>query len=258
MNIEPTTNPAITVTPAATPTPPPPKKPGTAAAAYTLWQNDPTPDRLHGVIKALEPTISYKMSAMGVADNPQMKHQARLFAAEAVRRYDPAAGVGLTTWTQSQLQSMHRFRRENQGPVKIPDRAALDAWTLEKATRQFADEHGRDPDVRELADASNLSVKRIASVRKATRPIASASQMHTDPAHNVDFMGEALEYLYDDLDYVDRSIVEMSTGYGGASVLAKNRIAEKLGISPSQVTRRTDRISQRLQEMEQRLEDTHA
>ena len=233
-------------------------KPLSADAAYKEWWLDKTPSRLNEVVKALEPTVSYKMSTMGVADNPQMRHQARLFVAEAVRKYDPTAGANLHTWTQSSLQSMHRFKRENQGPMKIPDRAAIDAWTIEKANRELTDELGYEPDVKQLADKSMLSVKRIAAVRKATRPIAAASQMYDEGGDQmVDFMGEALEYLYDELDPTDRKIVEMTTGYGGGGVLPKNQIAAKLGISPSQVTRRSDRIGQRLQAMNQDLESTH-
>lgn len=248
---DPITTVPLTAAPPAVP------KPSSVAQAYTMWQNEPSQERMRAVVSALEPTVSYKLSSMGISDNPQMRHQARSMAVDAVRRYDPTAGVALTTWTQSHLQGMHRFRRENQGPVKIPDRAALDAWTLEKATRDFVDEFDREPDVKELADRASMSVKRIAAVRKATRPIAADSQMHTTEGAMTDFMGEALEYLYDDLDYNDRRIVEHLTGYGGAEQLQKNQIAQRLGISPSQVTRRTDRISQLLQEMEQRLEATH-
>ena len=213
---------------------------------------------MHRLIRSMDKTIGYKLASMGVGDNPQMKHQARLYAADAVRSYDPASGASLNTWTQNQLQNMHRFKRENQGPVKIPDRAAIDAWAIEKASRELEDELGTEPDVRQLADRSGLSVKRIAKVRQITRPVAAASQMYDDGELRQDFLGESLEYVYDESDPVDRRIIEMLTGYGGSPVMQKNEIAAKLGISPSQVTRRAERIGVKIQSMEQDIESTYS
>lgn len=227
-------------------------------AVYDRWRMDPSPTNLAAVVKALEPTVSYKVSSMGLSDNPQMKHQARLFAIDAIKKYNPGSGASLQTWTQSQLQSMNRFRRENTGPLRVPDRTALDAWAIEKARRELEDELGFDPDVKQLADRSKLSVKRIALVNKATRPIASDSQMYDTGMEMSDFLGEALEYVYDESDPIDRKIIEMSTGYGGRQPVAKNQIAASLGMSGSQITRRTERIARKLQDMERDIEATHA
>lgn len=244
--------------PLATDVPPVAAKPLRADDAYKAWWIDKSPTNLNNVVRSLDNTVSYKMSSMGIADNPQMKHQARLFVADAIKKYDPASGASLHTWAQSHLQSMHRFKRENQGPVKVPDRAALDAWSIEKANRELTDELGYEPDVKQLADKSNISVKRIAAVRKATRPVAAASQMYDEGSTLTDNMGEALEYVYDESDQLDRKIIEMTTGYGGVTMLQKNQIAIKLGISPSQVTRRSERIGLKLQEMDQDITSTYS
>ena len=230
----------------------------TPESLYAGWQAEPTPDNLSRVVRSLDDTIGYKLSSMGVGNNPQMKHQARLFAADAVKKFDPASGASLRTWTQSQLQSMQRFKRENQGPVKVPDRAAIDAWSIERAQRELEDENGYEPDVKELADRSGLSVKRIAAVRKITRPVAASAQMFEDGHELPDYLGEALEYVYDGSERLDRRIIEMTTGFGGTPILNKKQIAEKLGISASQVTRRSDRIGLKIQEMDQKMEETYS
>lgn len=235
-----------------------PVAPNSTEALYDLWRTDPTPDNLGKVVKSLDDTIGYKLSSMGVVENPQMRHQARLYAAEAVRKFDPASGASLRTWTQSHLQSLQRFRRENQGPVKIPDRAAIDAWAIERARRELEDELGFDPDVKQLADRSGLSVKRIAAVNKITRPVAATEQMVDEGSTLPDYLGEALEYVYDGADPIDRKIIEMTTGYGGSPVLRKKDAAARLGLSASQVTRRSERIALKLQEMDQQLEEAYA
>jgi len=209
-------------------------------------------------VRSMDNTIGFKLSSMGVGDNPQMRHQARLFAADAVKKFKPDSGASLSTWTQNQLQSMQRFKRENQGPVKVSDRSSLDAWTIEKGRRDLEDELGRDPDVKQLADKTGLSVKRIATVRKATRPVAATEQMHTEGIEMSDFLGEALEYVYDESDYVDKKIIEMTTGYGGSPMMQQNAIASKLGMSASQISRRAERLGMKVQELNSDMEGLHS
>ena len=235
-----------------------PMEPQTTESHYETWRTDPTPDNLNSVVRSMDNAIGYKLSSLGVADNPQMRSQARLYAADAVKKFDPASGANLQTWTQSQLQSLQRYRRESQGPVKVPDRAAIDAWAIERSKRELEDELGREPDVKQIADRSGLSVKRIANVRKITRPVAASAQMYEEGATLPDFLGEALEYVYDGADATDRKIIELTTGYGGSEVLNKKDVAARLGISPSQVTRRSDRIAIRLQEMDQDMEAAYS
>lgn len=220
------------------------------ADAYTAWKADPTPDNLNATVRALDSTVNYALYATGDTTNPQLKYQARLFAADAVKSFDPNNGAQLGSWVSGQLQSLRRFKRENSGPVKVPERAQLDAWHLEKTRRKFLDDNGYDPDVKQLADASNISVKRIADVNRSTRPVVAQGAIEEVEQQHADYLDEAMEYVYDESDTTDRKIIEHLTGYGGVTLLAKNEIATKLGVSPSQVTRRSERIAMRLQDME--------
>lgn len=224
-------------------------------AAFTQWQNTKKPEDLAQVVGLLKPVVDYKLGSLGVADNPRMRHTATLMAAEAIQRYDPGSGHKLTTWTQAHLRGMGRVKREQQGAVKVPDRAALDAWHLDKTTREFVDKHGREPDTLELADASKLSLARIEKVRKATRPVAATSQLYAEQASKPSYTDEALDYLYHDSDHIDRRILEMTVGYKGAQIRSKNEIAQMLGLSPATITRSTARMASKLQELESDLEN---
>lgn len=223
--------------------------------AYSAWKADPSPNNLNAAVKALDGTINYALYSVGDTDNPQLKHQAKLFAADAVKTYDPSKGAALPSWVAGQLQSLRRFKRENTGPVKVPERAQLDAWHLEKTRRDYLDQHGVDPDVKQLADASKMSVKRITDVRRSTRPVVAQEAIGDIEQSMVDYTDEALEYVFDESDATDRQIIQMLTGYGGTDMLPKHLVAQKLGVSPSQITRRSDRIAQKLQQMEADLKE---
>jgi DNA-directed RNA polymerase specialized sigma subunit len=223
--------------------------------AYTAWKADPTPSNLNATVRSLDGTINYALYAVGDTENPQLRHQARLFAADAVKSFDPSKGANLPSWVAGQLQSLRRFKRENTGPVKVPERAQLDAWHIEKVRRDYLDRHGVDPDVKQLADASNLSVKRISDVRRSTRPVVAQDAIGDVEQNLVEFTDEALEYVFDESDATDRQIIQMLTGYGGTPMLSKHQIAQQMGVSPSQITRRSDRIARRLQDMELDLKE---
>ncbi len=223
--------------------------------AYTAWKADPTPDNLNNVVRTLDGPVNYALYSVGDTTNPQLKHQARLFTADAIKTWDPTKGTQLSSWVGSQLQSLRRFKRENTGPVKVPERAQLDAWHLEKTRRTYLDENGQEPDVKQLADASKLSVKRITDVRRSTRPIVAQDAIQDVEQSLPDYMDEALEYVYDESDATDRQIIEHLTGYGGTQQLPKHLVAARLGVSPSQITRRSERIAQKLQAMEQDLKE---
>lgn len=203
----------------------------------------------------MDSTVNYALYSVGDTENPQLRHQARLFVADAIKTYDPDKGTQLPSWVSGQLQSLKRFKRENTGPVKVPERAQLDAWHLEKTRRDYLDQHGVDPDVKQLADASHLSVRRITDVRKATRPVVAQEAIQDVEQNATDFTDEALEYVYDESDATDRKIIEMLTGYGGGNQVPKHLVAQHLGVSPSQITRRSERIAQKLQAMEYDLKE---
>lgn len=229
----------------------------TPEIAFGEWQANQTPHNLQRVVRSLDSVIKYKAGS-GTDANPQMLHQGRLFAAQAIPKYDPSSGVKLSTFVQGHLKSLNRYRRETGGPVKVPERAQLDAWHLEKSRRDFMDRTGQEPDLDELADLSHISKKRIVEVNRITRPVASESQMVGGTSTSMsDHQDEALDYVYGDSDRVDRRIIELITGYGGHPPVSKKDAARILKVSPAQVTRRSERIGRKIQEIHDALDSTH-
>lgn len=225
-------------------------------ASFAEYQADPSPEKLSAVVKTLRPTIDYALSSLQSQDDPVMKIRARTLAAKAVQRYDPIeGGAALPTWVSSQLLPLRRTRRQMQTAVRVPERIHLDAYTLAKAEKDFADKHNREPDVAELADFSKMPVKRIQTIRQSLRKTPSETAIGDGaPPLETDFTGEALDYVHQDSDHVDRRIIELKTGYGGAEVTPPWKIAAMLKLSPTQLTRRSQRITYRLQNINKRLQ----
>ena len=229
-------------------------------AAYDRWRDDSTTENLHETVKHLEPTIQGVLRSMHGADDPAMHMQAKLLAARAVRTYDPAYGAALPTWVSQQMQPLRRFRRMNLAhPVRVPEQIQLDAFHLMQSENDLRDSLGRDPDVTELADHSKLPPRRIETIRKSFRRMPAQGAMgeaaSLPTAAQTDMSDEALHYVYHDADLVDRKIIEMKTGYGGAfDPMAPGDIARRMNLSPVQLSRRSAKLALKLEELRTALQ----
>jgi len=225
---------------------------------YDEWLEDPTPDRLNSVVDTLQPSIDHSLRSINSSDDRLMRTRARTLAAKAVTTYDPNAGAQLTTWTSNQLMPLRRIRREVQQPIRVPERTQLDAYTLMKSEFEFIEKHNREPDIEELADFSKIPRKRIEKIRKQYRRMPAQEALGDSIVQTeTDYTSEALDYIYNDSDQIDRKIIEMKTGYGGKyDPMEPKDIALKLGLTPSQLSRRSAKLTLQIQEVEDALTKT--
>lgn len=219
---------------------------------YEKWQADPSKENLAAVTQSLRPTIESVIASMGDAGNPHIRSRANVVAAKAIQSYDPSYGASLPTYVSGQLRQLSRDVRKSNNVLSIPEGIQLDGYALYRAEKQFMEDHDREPTVQELADASHLSVKRIQQIRKklratmtdsaATGEDGSALAMGEETDHST----EAMEYVYNDSDMVDKKLLEYTTGYGGEAPLSSAEIMRKLKLTPVQLTRRKARLSMRI------------
>lgn len=225
--------------------------------AYSNWQTAPDKHTLSAVVQALEPTINYALGAANAQDHPVVRSKAQLYAAEAIEKFDPknSAGATLPTFVTSHLRQLSRASRLSKSPVKMPEKIMLDAWHLEKKTREFQDMHNREPDAVELADFSGLPVHRIAHVRQHQRITPSESAgVGQGEMYQPEFDAEALANVHENSDHLDRRVLELKTGFGGSPVMDPQAIGLKLGLTPSQLSRRSMRLAQRINAQQSNLE----
>ncbi len=224
--------------------------------SYTAYKAAPSQDSLRAVVDNLRPTIEYTLAGLNVSRDPVMRSKASLAAAEAIPKFDLNAGVQLPTFISSQLRALTRDARQSRLPVKLPDRAILDSYKLNMTLKRFEDAHGREPDTLELADASGLSVRRIEKVRRYQVSVPTEGAMGDMNAEMPDLDREALDYVMADADHTDRKILEHKTGYGGAAIIPANVLAERLRLTPSQLSRRSARLTLRINEIRDMLNKT--
>lgn len=224
---------------------------------YQAYTADPTPVTLNRVVTAAEPMIRYSLSSVNGLENAQLKGRAKLFAADAVKNYDPSRGTALRTHIGNNLLQIRRASREVANPVRVPERAQLDMNYLRRKEIEFQERFNREPDTVELADYAKMNAKKIAQLRKSFRPVVSEAAIGGAaegemPVH----MEEAMDYVYGSADHITRRLMEMKGGYGGHEILPANVIAQRLGVDPSYISRRSAAISALINETTSMLESS--
>lgn len=226
---------------------------------YHKWKDDPTAGNLYNVVSSLKPTIQSVIASLG-GNSPNIASKARVLAAKAIQTYDESVGVSLPTWVSQNLRQLSRDIRKSNSDIQIPEGVQLDAYSIFKAEQELADELGREPTVGEIANRAHLSIKRIQDVRRKNKKQGTESGSvgedgQSTVVQNVtDYTDEALRYVYEDSDMKDQKIIEYTTGFGGGQVLGSNDIMRKLKLTPVQLTRRKMRLSKRIMEIKDALE----
>ena len=225
------------------------RKKSTPPEAYTAWQADPSPGNFTSLWDTLKPVVGNAMTSFGGSD-PKLRTRARILTAQALQSYDPAKGASLNTHVYNHLQRLQRYRAERGRVTHVPEGARLDAANVLRFESEYTDRHGFEPPDATISDNLGISVKRVQGSRGNSE--LSESQMTSEkgdvPGVDREAQDVWRDYVYHDLDDRSKRIYEWTTGYGGAKILPKKEIAQRLGISQAAVSSRVSRIQTMIRE----------
>lgn len=229
--------------------PDPPAAP--AATPVDAWQASRDPKDLAAAVDYLRPKINYHLHRYGLGSDPLAVGQARVLAAKALTSYDPSQGASLHTWIDRGMQPLTRFKRLRATAIKVPEKIQLDSMRISQAQTDFEEEHGREPELDELADRAGMTVKRLHRVRTAFKKMTGEAAFEGNAPSTIqtDFLPEALEAVWDEADHRDRRILEHRAGFGGKEEIQPMVLASQLGISPVELSRRSSRLGAKLDEI---------
>ena len=221
---------------------------------YESWRRQPDSSHTTAVVQALDPVISKALHGYGFGGDSLARTTAQLHLAKALPRFDPSRGK-LSSFAVTELQRLQRVLPRQQYALPVPEAAAFDLRDLKLAETELSAELGRDATMAELSDKTGLSRLRITRLRQRFgRPEVSESAFVSEAGYTdlpgVNSRSEAawVDAVYDEVDPVDKKIMEWSMGRGGQPVLSKTEIARRLNISPAAVTQRGIRLANKLEE----------
>jgi len=217
--------------------------------SFKSWQENPTPDNFKQVMTKIKPIINSSLSLYVGNEDTAAKSKARVLASRALKSYDPTKGTKLKTHIMTQLQPLRRFATSARMITHIPEDAYRGKKVVDDFTKEYLDTYDRDPSDAEISDGTGLSIKRLKDLR--TREQASSEGSfgdYTPVASSNSWEDEWADYVYYDLNNINRKIFEWRTGYNGNKMLSNNEVAKKLKLSPAAISQRVAAITARLRE----------
>jgi len=229
---------------------------------FDAWQHRRSPALLAGVLEAANPIIQKAMTTLG-NKSPIMRSHARALLLKALPKYDPNRGVPLKNWIFSQLRPLIRLNAQSNTTIPVPERIRRQLAAVYAAEKRLQEDLGRAPNELELADDLKLSPKRIRHIRDFSIAQQPESSFVDDEGaeslpgtSGVSKNKLLMDYVYHDLDPLNRSIVDMSMDR-----VPKIEIANRLNLSPSSITQRSSNIADKLEALSMnktaKLGDTH-
>jgi len=226
--------------------------PHPAMQAYSLWARTGAQSDAAAMLRALDPVLRSAVTTYAGRDDPTAYSRAKLLALKALRTYNPDKSR-LSTYLMHQLQPLRRFAAKRLEVVNVPERVKSDGAALASARAALTDGLDRTPTLQELADKTGISAKRIRHV-EGFRPVAVEVDEYSDEPTALARQRRRMElwqdYVYHDLDPVDKRIFEQRTGYLGSKVQSVSAVAKALRVTPGAVSQRADKIAKKLQEGE--------
>lgn len=220
---------------------------------FDQWKANPTDGKyISEFLKSVEPTISSALRSYAPGQETSLRTRANIMTLDIANRYKPDKKTHINTFLMNGLKSLQREAHKRQQPIHIPENVSLEQNRLINASKDVMAKKGRPGTVHELADMSGMSVKRIEKVRKYKNPVSSSTLLSEkgDSLFNQqkDPQDVWAEYVYHDLNPIDKKVYEWSTGYGGSKLMSKSDIAKHLKISAPAVSQRVSRIIKKLEE----------
>ena len=225
------------------------------------WNSTQSPMNMQVLLDEADPVLrSAVRSYTGMTDHPILYGKARLMAAQAMPKFDPKQKVKLKTFLMNELKGLTRFGLQDARPIRTPERIIYDSRTLDKAEREYQVTHLREPSIAELADSTGLSQKRIEHVRTTigrTLNEGTMAQVGREgapfevPTNRPDPLEIIKDFVYHDLNDVDKIIFDYRFGAHGKPRTGVVEIGRKLKISPSSVSNRAATIADKIASLEQ-------
>lgn len=214
-----------------------------------LWKQTQDPQHLQPLIQSYAPVINQKVRQYKAPAVNEAAFKAELtkHLIGAFESFDPSRGAQLSTHVENRLRKAQRYNAKYQNVAYIPEGQSAHIGKINRATNELTEQFGRAPTHNEIADHLSMSPKLVSKVLGSQRRDVRASSFETDPTEIAMHRDqEVLDLLPYNLTPEENQVFNHVFGREGAAKLdSTNAIAQRLGKSPSQVSRLKTSILQK-------------
>jgi len=235
---------------------PPGDRAQTQAKEFDLWktwkEGGEKPDDFRPLLQSMRPLIRSKSNfwASRVDLPPETVHaEFNKHFVKACRDFDPNKGTQLGTWVTHNLRKAQRWVAANQDPTRVQETRYYKLGQWDNAHANLTERYGREPTTEEMAMEMGMSPAEAGRMQAEKRGVLYSSG-YTDGYDPTTIMPsretEILNFIIPELSTEEKLVYEYTVGYGGKPQLKPGEIAQKLGYSPSKVTRLRQAIDRKI------------
>ena len=209
---------------------------------WKSWQDSPTQSTLAPLLKQMTPVIEKEVNRWsgGSVAQESLRVEAKLLALNAFNSFDPSKSA-LNTHVTNQLKGLSRVVYTHTSPARMPEHRTIKAKTFIDAEERLREKNNRDPTNEELSQELAWSPAEVGRFRMEQRTAFSTSQPIPYGFGTEDESG-LLDFVYYDLNPIDQTVFEHTTGYGGAAMLPTKDLVNKTGLTPGQISHAKRRL----------------
>ena len=204
---------------------------------WKTWKKTPTDPNAEALLNQMNPLIQKEVNRWsGTLARPALELEAKRLAMEAFHSYRPTGGAALGTHVTNRLRKLSRLPYTHQNVARMPEYQTLKFHTHNIAKSALEEKYGRAPTVDELSKQLGWPKPYLETFQRSLRQEYIESGTPA-PMFDID-SGEAgtVDFVYNDLSPVQKTIFEHTTGYGGARVLRNPQMMKKLKMTQGQLS----------------------
>lgn len=179
-----------------------------------------------------------------------MELQAKQFAVESLRDFDPGRGVPVANYVINAVkQKLYRYVGTYQNVARIPEHLIRQIGPLNEANAELTSRFGREPTVDELSDHMGVTTSHVTDLRRLLRKdLTEEGGGGVDQfeafEHDPDF--ERASMAYYSLTSAEKQVYDFSLGAHGQPQLGNNEIAGRMGVSAGRISQLKKSLAEKL------------
>jgi hypothetical protein len=211
--------------------------------AWQAWNASKTKKHLTPLLKRVNPILQKEVSRWsggGVA-RPVLDIEAKKIALNSFHSFDPNKSK-LSTHLTNNLKGLSREVYTYSNPARLPEHRMIKAKTFIAVQDNLTEQFGRIPSAQELSDELSWNKKEVGRMRNELRSSYS-DNAPAPPGFDSSFEGaQELDFIYHDLNNIDKVVFEHTTGYSGSPILGGRDLTSKTGLTQGQISHSKRRI----------------
>ena len=221
---------------------------------YDKWAASKSKQDMANLLKSLNPLIMREVNKQsGSLPKNVLEAEAKKWAIEAIKRYNPSAGAALSTWVTSYLQKLNRINYNNQNMVRLSEEWQRKFRPYNDAQQRLRDELNREPTDHELASELGWKPTHIKKFKNMLyEDHYESANAAPVAAHKFDFEKTKFDYIMGHLDEQEKHIMKSLMKPDGKRQSA-SELAGELGVNQNRLSYLKTRMKKEIRTLQNEL-----